>query len=500
VRIFPLAQQVFNAQPHRDGQISLVLLVIAAVLYANAHVTRRLWPALFADELESQSLTVLSFIASLFAVAAAYAYVPDHVVAVALAAFVAWLSGTGKLFSIPEMVYQAHWVAAVAFLQVVGNDNSLETKWLHLPQRVLAFASVAALLYLSSRFVRLSATAGKAVFFAAYAWAATSLLTLLIWFQATDWAVAVLWIALAMALSIAAHVLKRSDFRWQAFVLVLLSAARGLVVNFNLTQTFHSITYRLISVAIVALGIYLLARWAPLKAIRPVYTVIGTLLLAVLAYKETSAPWIALAWICLALALCLAARLWQDLALLWQTHVLAALALGWTLYTNFAPAYRQTRVQLLTVGITVALFYVLNWTADIAGVIADSRISYAYAWAGSLLLSWLAWYQLDPANVALAWGVLGLGLFEFPDLLGAMKVDCSRSLGSWRGQAYIALVLSFAHIFYANFNSPPAGNLLQVLRDPRVLTVLPLPFVYFYVYWRSHSESKPLLVAKAVSA
>src|SRR5262249_46906613 len=106
LRMFPLAEQVVSGQPHRAGAVSLVLLLIAVVLYLNAHVTRRFWPDLFADELESQLLSVLSFVASVFAVAAAYAYVPDHALAVVLALFVAWLTGTGKLFSIPEMVYE----------------------------------------------------------------------------------------------------------------------------------------------------------------------------------------------------------------------------------------------------------------------------------------------------------------------------------------------------------------------------------------------------------
>jgi hypothetical protein len=486
LRIFPLAQQVASSQPHHDGQISLVLLLIAVVLYANAHVTRRLWPDLFADELESQTLSVLSFVASLFAVAAAYAYVPDHAVAVVMALFVAWLSGTGKLFSISEMVYEAHWVAGVALVQVIANDSSLETNWQHVPQRVLAFASVAALFYLSSRFVRLSDTAGKAVFFAAYAWAATSLLTLLIWFQfqaTAGWAVAVLWIALALALSVAAQALKRTDFRWQAFVLVLLSAIRTLLFNFDLTQTFHSITYRLLSVSVIALGIYLLARWAPLEQIRPVYTVIGTLLLALLAYKETAAPWTAVAWISLAFVLCLAARWWKDRPLLWQTHFLSALALGWTVYTNFDPQYRHSKLQLLTVGIVAALFYVLNWATDIAGVIADSRISYAYAWAGSLLLSWLAWYQLDPNSVSFVWGVFALVLFEFPELAKSLKIDATRAAPSWRAQAYVALAGSFAHIFYSNFNVSGWG--------PAAYAVLPLPPIYFYVYWAVAKREVP---------
>ena len=692
VRIFPLAAQVSSGHAHHDAKISLVLTAIALALYANAHITRRLWPDLFEEALEDWSLSALSYIASLFAVAAIYASAPDHVIATLLAIFALWLCTTGKLFSIAEMIYQAHWVSAVAFIQVLVADSALETKWLGLPQRVLAFASVAGLLYLSSRFVRLSETRGNAMLAGAYSWAGTALLTLLIWFQfqtpGRTWAMPVLWIVLGLALSVVAQFFKRTDLKWQAFTLVLLSAgralyanlavasplssnpaamlshityrllsisliaigiyllarwaplarlrpvytaigtlllsflaykeasqpwtalcwiglalglcgaalwfkqadlkwqafvlvilsfARTLLVNFDLTEAFHSLTLRLISVSLTAAGIYLLARWAPLLQLRPVYTAIGTLLLSFLAYKEASqawtalwwiglalalsgaalwfkqadltwqafvlvvlsfartltanfdlpgtfhsltlrlisvsltavgiyllarwaplsqirpvysvagtflfgylafkeapAPWTAVLWTGLALVLCLAARWWKDRALLWQTHLLSLLAAGWTLYLFYDPQYRATRVQWITVAITAVVLYAFTWLTDIATVIEDHRICQAYAWAGSLLLSWLAWYQFPPISVSLVWGLFALLLFEFPDLAKAVKIDVSRWAISWRAQAYVALAGSFVHIFIANFN---------VIGWVSASVVVCLAAIYYFIYW-----------------
>jgi hypothetical protein len=231
----------------------------------------------------------------------------------------------------------------------------------------------------------------------------------------------------------------------------------------------------LISVSLVALGIYLLARWAPFAQIRPIYTVLGTFLLALLAFREAPAPWTAVAWISLGLALAIAARLWKDRALLWQTHVLALLAVGWTLYANFAPEYRGTPVQWRTVGITAALLYALTWITNIATVVEDERICQGYAWAGSLLLSWLAWYKLPPIYVTLVWSLFGLLLFELPDLAKSLKINF-RFPASWRMQAYVALAGSFAHMFYSNFNAQGFGPAFNLL--------LPLPLIYFYIYWQ----------------
>lgn len=485
VRIVPLAQQIANGQPHHNGQTSRVLAVIAAVLYANAHITRRRWPSLFAEELEQQALRALSFAASLFAVAAVYAYVPEHATAAVLALLVAWLSGTGRLFWIPEMTYEAHWVAAVAFIQVLVTDSALETVWWRIPQRVLSFAAVAALFYLSSRFVRLSETRGKTVFFGAYAWAATSLLALLIWFQfqARKWPVAVLWIVLGLALSVVGQFRKRNDLKWQAFALVLISFVQALTVNMGLTAALSSspnatllshVTYRLFSVSLIALGIYLLARWAPVRQIRPVYSVAGTFLLAYLAYKEAPAPWVAVFWIGLVVALALAARWWKDRPLLWQTHLLSALAAGWTLYVFYDPQYRGTRVQWMTVGITAIVLYALTWLTNIRAVIEDERICQAYPWAASLLVSWLAWYQLPPNSVALAWGVFGLLLFEFPDFVKSIKPEAGQWAANWRAQAYVALAGGFVRIFIANINS--VGWIPALL-------IGCMAAIYFFVYW-----------------
>jgi hypothetical protein len=474
-RVLPLLQQIADGKPHHDAQLSLILGVIALVLYANAHLTRRIWPELFAEELDQFSLTGLSYAAGLFTVTAIYAYFPDNVLAVVLAALVVILSWTGRQASFAELIYQGHAIAALAVIQVTITGSGLESAWHSVPERVLTFVPVAGLLYLSSRFVRLSETLSKAVFAAVYAWAATGLLAALIWFQAKDWAVAVLWIGLGLALTVFAEALKRSDLKWQAFVLVLLAATRALSVNFDLNTSFHHVSMRLISVSLVALGIYLLARWAPLTQIRPIYTVLATFLLSLLALKEAPAPWTAVAWIGLASALAVAARLWKDRALLWQTHVLALLALGWMIYTNFAPEYRRTTVQCVTVGITAALFYALTWITNIAAVVEDERICQGYAWAGSLLLSWLAWYQLPPIYVTLAWGLFGLLLFELPDFARILKINV-RSTTSWRMQAYVALTGSFAHMFYSNFNVQGLG--------PALYLVLPLPLIYFYVYWQ----------------
>ncbi len=474
VRIPPLFQEVMNAQPHHHVQLGIELAVIAAALYANANIIGRRWQDLFEEELESQSLRTLSFAASAFAVCAVYALVADNAIGLVLGLLVFSLSLLGQQFSIGDLTYQAHWIAVVAFAETIVAGRTLETSWHGVPGRVFMFVPVAALLYVSSRYVRLSETLNKEICFSGYSWAGTSLLAVLVWLQSPDWCMSLLWIGLGLALSLAGDALKRDDLKWQTVALVLISFVRALSVSLEPTTLFHYVTYRLISVSLTAAGIYLLARWAPRKEIRPIYTAAGTALLTILAYQEAPQPWIPVAWISLALVLGAAARHWIDRALLWQTHVLSLLAAGWTLYASFAPQYRGTRIQLISVLLTVGSLYLLNWITDVAEIAGDVRIPMTYSWAGSLLLSWLIWYQLPPIDVSLVWGIFGLALFMTGEW---------RSWSFLRLQAYVALACSFAHVFYANFNVLSAPGAAR----PEVFTVIPLVGIYFFIYWQLHA-------------
>ena len=370
--VAPLVDELNKGLAHYHPKYAIVLAVVAAVLYFNSHVVRRRWPELFEDELENQGLKALSFAASVLAVGAAYAYLDEKVIGIVLALFVMLLALLGKQFSINELVYQAHWIMAVAFVQTVITGAPLEAKWHTVPERILVFAPVAGLFYLSSRYVRLSETNLKAIFAGVYSWAATALLAILIGFQARE-------------------------------------------------------------------------------------------------------PWLGLSWMLLATCLAVAARFWKDRALLWQTHLVSLLAASATLYVNFATEYRGHAIQLVSVGVTAVLFYLLNWITNVEEIIGDERISQIYSWLGSLLVSWLIWYQFGANSVSLAWAALGLLLFE---------------VGNWRSwtflriQAYVALTFSFAHIFYANFNNLTAHR----ITDAPVLTVILLVPIYFWIYWQLHGK------------
>jgi len=249
---------------------------------------------------------------------------------------------------------------------------------------------------------------------------------------------------------------------------VMLASVRALVVNFQVGGAFHGASYRLISVVLIAVGAYLLVSRRPHSQLHPAYTSVGTVLLTYLAFKEAPELWIAVAWSFLGAILALAGRNWKNRVLLWQSHILAVLAALAVFGYNFQPHYRHTALQAITVLITAALLYLSTWTTNVADVIEDERISYAYSWIGSWLLTWLAWYQFQPVSVALVWALFGFVLFE---------IGFRNSLAFLRAQSYVALLSSFVRIFFANLNLSAIDSALYTL---------PLVLIYFWVYGWLH--------------
>ena len=74
-------------------------------------------------------------------------------------------------------------------------------------------------------------------------------------------------------------------------------------LNFSLSSAYHGITYRLISVALVAAGVYVMALWSPGERVRPIYSWLGSFLLSWLAWYELQPNNVALAWAILGLVL-----------------------------------------------------------------------------------------------------------------------------------------------------------------------------------------------------
>jgi len=289
---------------------------------------------------------------------------------------------------------------------------------------------------------------------------------------------AVSWVALAIVLALAARRIGYKQLTWQANVVAACAVVRTYASNFNLEETFWpGISFRLLTVTIVAAGLYLLSRKAVVsdspsrRAITYLHTFAATALLAWLAWYEAPGAWLASVWALFALALALVDHHFELPDLGWQAHALALLTLfrsaSVNLYVN--DLWHGISVRLLSLTVVAVVMYAL---ATIIRMPEDWRrrdLNHFYSWAASTLVSLLMWYELRPLSVAVGWAVFGLVLFEYGLL---------RKVRQFRFQAYVALTAAFVRIFFANLAAGNPGEFW----GPRIYTVLPLTLILFFVH------------------
>ncbi len=211
--------------------------------------------------------------------------------------------------------------------------------------------------------------------------------------------------------------------------------------------------------------------------------------LLVAAWIEFPGTETVVAWSVVALALGFFGRRYLLPQLAWQSHAIFALAVLRALAVNL-----QTTAQWGSISqrlasfavIATALYLASGWSGGGERWRWLRRLPATYQWVGSSLVMLVAWYELRPAAVTVAWAIFGLALIETGVALRS---------SSWRWQGYAALAMSFVRMFFVNLNA--AGTPGQI--SPRVYTVLPLVAVFFYIYLRlqSFAQAEPGMDHKA---
>src|SRR5207237_1686259 len=140
-----------------------------------------------------------------------------------------------------------------------SNYNREQIFWGAISFRIFTISVVAAVLYFLSRNAAPEERFARAIAFL-HSFAATGLLALLAWYEAPNGWLAPRWAAFALVLSIVDQRLEREELPWQSHALAGLTLVRSISVNLYVTATWHGISVRLLSLAIVAVIFYALSR------------------------------------------------------------------------------------------------------------------------------------------------------------------------------------------------------------------------------------------------
>ena len=196
----------------------------------------------------------------------------------------------------------------------------------------------------------------------------------------------------------------------------------------------------------------------------------GMILALIAAWAGLQDAWVGTVWAILGFGLAYLGNRMKDEHLSAQANLLAAAALVrvFTVNVEITGQFHSIGLRLLTVSCIAGLLYL---SAPWSAVERRGRIPAIYTWAASFLVALLAWYELRPVSVALAWALFGVLLLE----LGLL-----RRMNDLTGQALAALAAAFTRIFFVNLNASGAPGQIS----PRVYTILPLAAIFYYAYER----------------
>jgi uncharacterized membrane protein len=321
-----------------------------------------------------------------------------------------------------------------------------------------------------------------------------TLLVAAIPFRFTGARLDVLWLLEAETLLLAGVLIREIHFRRLGMVasllvpIYLLSGDAGTLFGLRFYGLPATRDLRLGILCLIASAVFffnshiVVRRWPELfehvfdRTVMHRFSFVGAFLLFVGAWAVFPLQLTAPAWAVLGLALLWIGWRLQLEQLPWEAHFYFACALLAGLFTNLpsTATWGHVSQRLVTVGAIAGLLYLASPKSRTAtepwpGI--SNALPLAYRWAASTLLMLLPYYALRPLSVSPAWVVLGLVLVE---------AGFASQLADLRAQGYVSLAAAFIAMFFVNLNGdePVAGL------STRVLTVTPLAWAMYYLYFR----------------
>ncbi len=181
-------------------------------------------------------------------------------IAVGWVVFAVVLAISTRWISYQHIAWQANAVGMCALVRAFFYNYDLEQKfWGPISLRVFTVAIVAAGLYFLSRKAAPEERYAGVIAFL-HSFAATGLLALLAWYEEPNGWLAPLWAVFALMLAIVDRRFELEELPWQSHILAGLTMVRSICVNLYVTDMWHGISVRLVSLTIVAVIFYAISR------------------------------------------------------------------------------------------------------------------------------------------------------------------------------------------------------------------------------------------------
>jgi hypothetical protein len=433
-----------NADAMPDYATAVLFVVGAFLCYLNSHWVRTRWPDLFGQDFDSSILSSFTYVGGLLALLAAWFAFPGMSTAVAWATLALLLGVAGKEFAQAALAVQGNLIAVAAIVRLITLNLFSVEQWHGVSLRLITVGITALLLYAAAPFAR-SADEGKdkdgpwSAFTAAYTWAASILLGLLVWYEVTPLNVAVIWMVLGLVLLEIGLSLNAGFLRWQSYTALVASFLQMLVVNLEAADLPGQISPRISRVLPLAIAYYYadwrLRRAGPanskLQQAGTLFTYLGTITLAALLDFELQAPWVAAGWAALALIAIAAAYGVKRRDYLHQSFLLAVAVAVRTMAYNFFQlnvvgtsvlqskrVYAGTAIALLFAALPFAFALRRSTSRDADTFPLDIRPEQVFFFIPFVLLTMLVALDSTRGQLTVNWGIEGLVVFLFAVWVG----------------------------------------------------------------------------------
>jgi hypothetical protein len=336
---------------------------------------------------------------------------------------VAWLAlGIGLIFparrwKLDHLCYQENLLAI--FAASFAWDNLFSGAPPSFIQRIAPTLLVSAGLYAISR--KASSWTDQRGRWIAYlhTWAASALVAGICFVEFRAEVLPVVWMAFALVLAWVSRRFNVKEFSAQSHVMSALAVIQTIVAVLPSETKFHLISERLLVTSAVAAGLYLMARLVPMSdeqrrlEFHHVYTWVASTLVGTLLWYELQPLSVAVAWALLGLLLFEIGTLRRIRQLRYQGYVALFSSFGRIFVVNLAasgpPGDWLSPRMLTVVPVAAILFFVYSQIAfseDADSKIGRLDVTALLAYAGTISVVSVLYFQVSPPWIAAAWSVL----------------------------------------------------------------------------------------------
>jgi hypothetical protein len=161
-----------------------------------------------------------------------------------------------RRFELEDLRWQAHALAALAMVRSITVNLYVTETWHGISVRLLSLAIVAVVFYALSRIIRLPEGLREREFHHIYSWAASAIVSLLLWYELNTLSIAVGWAVFGLVLFEYGLWRKIRQLRFQAYVALASSFGRIFFANLTAETPGEFWGPRMYTVLPITVGMY----------------------------------------------------------------------------------------------------------------------------------------------------------------------------------------------------------------------------------------------------